>query len=1204
MNRLTKLIVPKVKVLRCDWSKMASSKKPLSSIVPIEIRECYDTTLVKDIHLHCECGHNQRARVVGIHDGWALWLQCTKPTCSCTWYVCNRCADVRKKITDKDALKRHHKKQHIKSKRSIADLVGEDSMRPSNAATVAPPLTHATTSEPTVDDEMGFPPVGDELEYSHFCTDTGGENGEKIAIKKRIVESFTVSQSDLDFDKIECPCPEFANNLQSGRYFQNCHDSKESGGGVKFLVKQSIASTDYLDEDLKRVHIPEHHVQYHMTLAKLATILSKTYHPLLVDVVRLAWEIGCEDGFRSSQELINKDWKNYYADMGMDKRLFRPYRKEYINRQATFKVPIPKTTNDIRQYFTESKFSILQNLPCPRIQEDVKDHAYVSIVDCIRHFFGHGKFKIPIIPDRSGLTEDAAIISHCSESKRAQDIRRNGMEVYSKIGIKPLCSYLLFWSDDFEPNAMSKSARGSAWIKTMTIATTKEDGHTVNNTYVVAIGKKSKSHDEVEQRINDDLEQLQSGTLPPFYLGTAKCAVHIHFELLATLQDQPERRSANHLIAGNGRLSARWCVSGDHTYLYDRLRCCATCLQVMRKRYEESQWNLPLPDCSNCLNWDILKESPVAIFPAPDGYPTVEQGARCRTVFVDNKQYIKPFRIDYEGLIESIAFAHFKYADGSWTKKNCEVYLKVEGINDAAVETFMEHAIYFRSLQIVTSDDIRQTLLEDRQLNPKKYDMMVPPPLWQRKNVFLWTHVDSIMHMLFLGIVKTVVVVYVTKWLKAVNKHTSFVEDNARYLDAFQSMSIDWLMVLSFGKGKLGGWVSENFLGFSRILLWFYQNLEEAAEIVEDVPPAGVPQANWTLKHNRYWLKVRGLDASGKATELRERVAGYMKLEEVPEPIEYPERKVEHVEAALASMVDLLKCVMTPEVTLDSVNKASYAIRIFLSAFDKLDETLRDLPSDDGANKETTNHTTADAVNSDEPKKLAKKNIAVVSSYNFPCLMNLPQTMSTYGPLRDLWEGGPRGEGYLRFAKPLMSQGFRTKWSYHLLSRLQRMQAFENVLPTEHDALSPPASRDALKNRNSKFHQYGSAKEAQDGLMQCLQKKKKPISVVILDKGQGDCMLLCVVGEYQKVLVVTVSSTCAAQKKFGLVYHKYYPDAESLSWESDVVPSMSNDARIGYGVLLPLLETDNEHPENSRLFALVASNWRVLDESTTLKDLV
>jgi len=88
----------------------------------------------------------------------------------------------------------------------------------------------------------------------------------------------------------------------------------------------------------------------------------------------------------------------------------------------------------------------------------------------------------------------------------------------------------------------------------MTIATTSENGSTRKNSFAISIGKKSSVHDSVEKKINEELEQLQNGTLPPFYIGPAQCAVPIHFELLATLQDQPERRSANHLWGGQHML--------------------------------------------------------------------------------------------------------------------------------------------------------------------------------------------------------------------------------------------------------------------------------------------------------------------------------------------------------------------------------------------------------------------------------------------------------------------------------------------------------------------------------------------------------------------------------------------------------------------------------------------------------------------------
>lgn len=80
------------------------------SIVPIVIQETYDTRKVKDVYLYCECGSSEKGIVLGVYNCWALWLTCR--VCNRTWYICNRCLDSRKKITNKPALYRHHRKQH------------------------------------------------------------------------------------------------------------------------------------------------------------------------------------------------------------------------------------------------------------------------------------------------------------------------------------------------------------------------------------------------------------------------------------------------------------------------------------------------------------------------------------------------------------------------------------------------------------------------------------------------------------------------------------------------------------------------------------------------------------------------------------------------------------------------------------------------------------------------------------------------------------------------------------------------------------------------------------------------------------------------------------------------------------------------------------------------------------------------------------
>lgn len=304
-----------------------------------------------------------------------------------------------------------------------------------------------------------------------------------------------------------------------------------------------------------------------------------------------------------------------------------------------------------------------------------------------------------------------------------------------------------------------------------------------------------------------------------------------------------------------------------------------------------------------------------------------------------------------------------------------------------------------------------------------------------------------------------------------------------------------------------------------------------------------------------------------------------MKETPVPQPLPEPEKKPEVAEEVLIAMMNVLKCLMAGTVTQSTVMKADYAIRIFLSHFDKLDSVI----SDD------------------------KKNPQVISSYNFPCLMNLPFTMSMYGPLRDLWEGGPRGEGYLRFAKPNITQGIRKNWCVNLLRRLQCQQAFENVLLAEPSAAMGVAlGEDALKARRTKFHKYDSGAEVHDKMAAVGQDRKNPLSVVILDDGVGSCSLFSVAGDYNSVVRVVQDETIPKLEKFGHWYHRFDAQESIINWSADIVPRLTKSkARLGYGILLPLLAPNIEEAEqHDQMYALVSSNWKSLDATTTMLDLI
>ena len=62
-------------------------------------------------------------------------------------------------------------------------------------------------------------------------------------------------------------------------------------------------------------------------------------------------------------------------------------------------------------------------------------------------------------------------------------------------------------------------------------------------------------------------------------------------------------------------------------------------------------------------------------------------------------------------------------------------------------------------------------------------------------------------------------------------------------------------------------------------------------------------------------------------------------------------------------------------------------------------------------------------------------------------LRNLIEFMREYGPLRLYWEGGYRGEGILRYVKPMITQGtYKSTFSENGIRRYYKDRFFQTIL--------------------------------------------------------------------------------------------------------------------------------------------------------------
>ena len=69
-----------------------------------------------------------------------------------------------------------------------------------------------------------------------------------------------------------------------------------------------------------------------------------------------------------------------------------------------------------------------------------------------------------------------------------------------------------------------------------------------------------------------------------------------------------------------------------------------------------------------------------------------------------------------------------------------------------------------------------------------------------------------------------------------------------------------------------------------------------------------------------------------------------------------------------------------------------------------------------------------------------------LKKYNFLSLLNIPETIDKYGPLINLWEGSNQGEGYLRYAKPKVTDIHSKNWQINAHINLLNETSLNNVI--------------------------------------------------------------------------------------------------------------------------------------------------------------
>ena len=1115
---------------------MDSNENKLSST-----DDCVDNIRTGNLYCPYEtCGNsycNPSSQVIVYSLDTRLYVaNCSR--CNGNWYLCRLCSTTTFPLRTLQAVKCHMTRRHPigknpakKRKKRIQPNIPHDNeqilnIEQKNDTNFKNEMQSdlLMAMETSIFDMNSSIIVGKDEEIDNSSYNSNGDNANKTTMN---FQSFLNSQINYNYNSL---VNTNLNDVSSAFFSHECDDSS----GIKFLVTKSYHKADI--NMLNIISLSE--ANFHMTLANFVRNLKSSQVDDFSNVLALIYEL-------------------------------------YVQQpnKISLVCDLPTNTPDMRRYYMDAKLSVSNNIPRP-LCKMLNNHSIVSITDCISDCLAHGECSILSFEKLQQLSEEPTSSKYdslCNSIVLKSIINDTKQRLQSHPVIEdfPIINiFIILWSDDFEPNNSIKSNRQSAWIITCTFIIIQNNHQLFKSTYPLPIGYKGHSHKEMYNAIFNDLKCLKSGNFIALFSGYYKSPAYIHAELLAVVNDQPERRSSLAMSGGNSTFHSRFSYSCDYTKTILPIVSCLDCYNHIEKEYNEYAINNKVfkynrewrsNKCHKCYNW-LLDESYGGndyMFVVDNDFPSSE---------CNNKREIAYSRLTFKKLRDCVSYVHDSIISGKFNKKQATSYLKFHCMNDKTINEIIFKGYNCHLLQVSIDSKIKDPLsfeVLDRDNNESSdlYTIFEVPIQWECCNSFN-TFVEAPMHLLFLGITK-VIMIDIQMWLKLSNHGNSFYKLTTGILEPIQAIRVEWCKVLAFSNTKFGGWVSENYLGFSRLMLWFYSLLRYVPSPVTYIQPT-TEQRKWSRKQNEDWLKNHGEAVKGNAKEIQELVSKLMNLEEPPVLIVSGKCcPVEHVLKLLSSLVSMLSICMSLDVTDDSIFNLTTCIQYFLSNYCIFVKSMDD------------SHST---------NKKKKVKASYIRHYNFMSLLNLPNQMKHYGSLRLLWEGGTQGEGYLRSVKGELKKGLNKNWPKWLMDSLLVDKGYNTVMGkiNNKDNLLSSVIKDIKVYKN---------KAQAESILQLA----RPFSAIkVLDDNDAPTIYICY-RNHRKIMGIEIATAFEQIDIYGnLKYYKvdYKENNKSRGRQIDL-------DGIKYNKLIPLLFlpelciTGYPRRDNIEIitYAIVKSDW-------------
>jgi hypothetical protein len=680
---------------------------------------------------------------------------------------------------------------------------------------------------------------------------------------------------------------------------------------------------------------------------------------------------------------------------------------------------VPTTLAEVQKLYLTGVNSIVENLPCPEaIMTPDGCHSYLPLTELLSTYLAHGYNKFERIPRKNmdGKTTNSYYQSpHYESIREAMDerVQKRGMHFL------PLLIAIKDWSDDFDKNNSARN-RHSIWMKTVTVLMDSGNGSISYNSFVIAIGSKGDSHEDVEQLYTNDLKKIIEPN--EYFFGASNRNIVASVYLAASIQDRPERDSANGTLGH----SSTFCKRFQYCCFINKVSPIPSCHECFDNRIARLQnKDTVVIRCDVCTDWSMspdqtLLHKKLSDFPSSFKWPQSEAkecpnapagraaGKRDMVVFV-------PVQMNYDWMIQVVRYCFFNYhtrllldrnhqlrrtLDKSywgWNKGESENFLRVCGLSKAITERIMNLAT--ECLAITTEEAL--PLVEAN----------IVPALWRRPLVQLHQHHDAIFHMVFHGILPDVVQL-VSNTLKKIEIRGEVVVLMRWLIPLLRDYHLIDLPLLPFSKGKngepfsMGAWVGSQKVAFSRVITYSFCQCGN-------------------ISRKKFVVGVRHVDKLAKALHFTDLMT----------------KMLRSYNALVARVMSRYK---TPSLILE----VEEYVKLFLSCFLHLENACEERWTTDPpieSNSDSIDGPVTGAGRKKKPKAKEKER-KYTSTGNHLSMLNIPSTINKFGTLRDFWDGND--EKLVQKLKPrcqtMRKLGTQT-WKRTVLNHVTRSQSIDII---------------------------------------------------------------------------------------------------------------------------------------------------------------